>query len=206
MSLIPDGTFSILLSHLEKTSDTNRRRVAELDARGDWKGLVRLAEENLARDRSNTDWWLVKGYAYTQLGQHEQAAECYAEMVRLGPDDMRGWNLLAQSQRAMRQPQRALQTLDQALLIRRDVAATWFLLGESYTDLGRDPPAAQAYREALQLNGKFTQAWYALGRSYARQGRQADFEEVVRILARLDPAMAQRLANEPRARETSPTP
>lgn len=196
MSLIPDGTFPILLSHLEKTEDANRRRIAELDARGDWNGMVQFAEENLARDRSNTDWWLVKGYAYTQLRQHEQAAECYAEMVRLGPDNMLGWNLLAESQRAMRRPQRAVQTLDNALLVRRDVPATWFVLGESYTDLGRYLPAAQAYRQAVRLNREFKQAWYGLGRAYARLGQQAEFDEVVRVVARLDPALAQRLANE----------
>lgn len=204
LSLIPDGTFPILLSHLEKTSDTNRRRVAELDARGDWKGLVELAEENLTLDRSNADWWLVKGYAYTQLGHHEQAAECYEEIVRIGPDNMLGWNLLAQSQRAARQPQRAAETLNNALLIRADSPATWFLLGESYTDLGRYQPAAQAYRQAVRLNRDFSQAWYGLGRSYARQGRQAEFEQIVQTLARLDPPLAQRLAQERPAGEARP--
>jgi tetratricopeptide (TPR) repeat protein len=196
MSLIPDGTFPILLSHLEKTDDTNRRLVAELDARGDWNGLVQLAEKNLAHDRSNSDWWMVKGYAYSQLGQHEQAADCYREMVRLEPDDMLGWNLVAQSERAARQPQRAIQTLNNALLIRNDSSATWFLLGESYSDLGRDQLAAQAYRQAVRLNREFSQAWYGLGRSYARQGRQADFEQIVQTLARLDPPLAQQLAKE----------
>ena len=206
MSLVPDGTFPILLSHLENTSDANRRRVAELDARGDWNGLVQFAEENLVRDRSNTGWWLVKGYAYSRLGQSERAAECYAELVRLEPDNMLGWNLLAQSQRATGQTQRAVQTLSNALLIRQDSAATWFLLGESYTELGRYQPAEKAYQQAVQLNRGFVQAWYGLGRVYARQGRQADFEDIVRTLARLDPPLAQRLANEARGREAPRTP
>lgn len=196
MSLIPDGTFPILLSHLEKTSDTNRRHIAELESRGDWKGLVQLADENLARNRFNSDWWLVKGYAYTQLREHRQAAECYSEMVRLAPDDIVGWNLLAQSQRAMGESARAVQTLDNALLIRRDSASTWFVLGESYSDLGRNQPAAQAYRQAVQLNRTFAQAWYGLGRSYARQGHKADFEQVVRTLEQINPALAQQLAKE----------
>jgi len=197
MSLIPDGTFPMLLSHLEKTSDTNRLRLAELDAQRDWQGMVKFAGENLARDPSNSDWWMVKGYAYTQLKQHRQAAECYSEMVRLAPDDMTGWNLLAESQRAMGQSARAVQTLDNALLIRRDSPATWFVLGESYSDLGRDAPAAQAYRQAVQLNRSFAQAWYGLGRVYARQGYKADFEQVVRTLEQLNPALAQQLAKEP---------
>ncbi len=195
-SLIPDGTFPILLSHLEKTSDDNRRRVAELDARGDWNGLVQFAEKNLARDPSNSDWWMVKGYAYTQLRKYEQAADCFEEMVRLQPDAMLGWNLLAQSQRAARQPQRAVQTLSNALLIRGDSPVTWYLLGESYSDLGRNRLAAQAYRQAVQLNREFPQAWYGLGRAYARQGRQNEFEQVVQTLTRLDPPLAERLAQE----------
>ena len=195
-SLIPDGTFPILLSHLEKTSDANRRRVAELDARKDWHGLVQFAEENLARDRSNSDWWMVKGYAYGQLGQYDKAADCFEEMVRLQPDTMLGWNLLAQSQRAARQPERAVQTLNNALLIRADSPVTWYLLGESYSDLGSDQLAAQAYQQAVRLNREFPQAWYGLGRSYARQGRRNEFEQVVQTLARLDAPMAERLAKE----------
>lgn len=206
LSLIPDGTFPILLSHLEKTDDKNRRRVAELDERGDWNGLVQLAEKNLAQDRSNSDWWMVKGYAYTQLGEHEQAAGCYEELVRLGPDNMLGWNLLAQSQRAARQPQRAAQTLNNALLIRSDSPATWFLLGESYTDLGSYQPAAQAYRQAVRLNREFSQAWYGLGRAYAKQGKQAEFEQIVQSLARLDPPLAQQLAKERPAGEARREP
>jgi len=198
-SLIPDGTFPILLSHLEQTSDANRQRVAELDARRDWHGLVQFAEENLAHDRSNSDWWMVKGYGYAQLGQYDKAADCFEEMVRLQPDSMLGWNLLAQSQRAGRQPQRAVQTLNNALLIRADVPVTWYLLGESYSDLGRNQLAAQAYRQAVRLHRGFSQAWYGLGRSYARQGRRKDFEQVVQTLARLDPPMAERLAKEGQA-------
>lgn len=193
MSLIPDGTFSILLSHLETTSDTNRRRLTELDARGDWNGMIAFAQENLAKDPSSSDWWMVKGYAYSRLKDYRQAAECYSEMVRYSPDSMLGWNLLAESQRAMGQSERAVQTLDNALLIRRDSPVTWFVLAESYFDLGRDQEAARAYREAVQLNRDFALAWYGLGRVYARQGNRADFERVVQTLTRLNPALAQRL-------------
>lgn len=193
MSLIPDGTFPILLSHLEQTSEVNRRRLAELDSQRDWNGMVKFAEENLEKDRSNSDWWMVKGYSYTQLKEHRNAAECYSEMVRLAPDSMLGWNLLAQSQRADGQTERSIQTLDNALLIRRDSPPTWFMLGESYYDLGRDQEAARAYREAVRLNRDFAEAWYGLGRVYARQGNRADLERVVQVLARLNPALAQQL-------------
>lgn len=194
MSALPAGTVPVLLSHLQGVDDSNRRRIAELESRGDWQGLAQFAEENLARDRNNADWWLVAGYAYSQLGSHARAAQCFSEMVRLAPDDMLSWNLLAQSYRAGGEPARAVQVLNSAVLVRKDVPATWFLLGESYSDLGRFDPAAAAYREALQLNGNFAQAWFGLGRASARLGRADDFDKTVQALRRLDPALATELA------------
>ena len=194
MSLLPDGTLSTVLGNLERVEDQNRKRVIELEARKDWDGLARLAEENLARDRNNSDWWIVAGYAHAQAGRHPRAIECYTEVVRLMPDDMLGWSLLAQAYRDAKQPARAVHTLDNALRVRTDSAEIWFLLGESYSDLDRDAPAAKAYFEAVRINNGFAQAWFGLGRAYARLGRRAEFEEVLVVLAELDGARAKELA------------
>lgn len=193
MSALPDGTVSALMGRLQSVDDGNRRRIVELESRGDWAALAKLAEDNLALDKHSADWWMVAGYAYTQLGRHPRAVECFGEMVRLAPDDMLGWNLLAQSYRAAGQPQRAVQTLNNAVLVHKDVPATWFLLGESYSDLGRPEPAAAAYREAVKLDGGFAQAWFGLGRAYARLGRAAELEQVKQVLERLNPALAREL-------------
>ena len=194
MSLLPDGTLATLLGNMERVEDQNRKRVIELEARKDWDGLARLAEENLAKDRNNSDWWIVAGYAHAQAGRHPRAIECYTEVVRLMPDDMLGWSLLAQAYRDAKQPARAVHTLDNALRVRTDSAEIWFLLGESYSDLDRDAPAAKAYFEAVRINNGFAQAWFGLGRAYARLGRRAEFEEVLVVLAELDGARAKELA------------
>ena len=136
-ALLPDGTLSTLLSHLQREEDTNRRKVVELEGRRDWDGLAKFAEGHLATDRHNADWWLIAGYAHSQAGRHPRAIECYDELLRLAPDDMLGWNLLAQSYRAAGQPQRAVRTLNNALLVRGDDPQTWFVLGGAYGDLGR---------------------------------------------------------------------
>jgi tetratricopeptide (TPR) repeat protein len=183
MSAIPDGALSTLLGNLQGMEDANRKRVAELEARKDWDGLVKLAEENLAKDRNNADWWTVAGYAHSQAGRHALAAQSYSEVVRLVPDEMLGWSLLAQAYRDARQPARAVQTLNNAHLVRQGTAESWFLLGESYADLDRDLPAASAYREALERDRTLARAWFGMGRAYARLGRRAEFE-----LAELRPA------------------
>ncbi|HXF67232.1 MAG TPA: hypothetical protein VNK67_11120, partial [Burkholderiales bacterium] len=82
MAVLPEGTLPVLLSQFQGLDETNRRRIAELEARGDWDGLAGFAEENLARERSSAEWWLVAGYAHARAGRHPRAIECYGEAVR----------------------------------------------------------------------------------------------------------------------------
>jgi tetratricopeptide (TPR) repeat protein len=193
MQVLPSNTIPVLLGHLERVDDTNRRRLADFERRADWEGMARFAEENATKDPRNADWRLVAGYAYSQLGRHDEAIRSYGEMVRLAPDDILGWNLLAQSQRsAGRQPQ-AIRTLEAALQVRRDAAPIWFLLGESNRDLGRLEAALAGYQEAVKLDNRFAQAWFGMGSAYAGLARKQEFDEVVLVLRQLDPALAQAL-------------
>ena len=187
-ALIPDGTIPTLLGNMKGIEEGNQKRVAELEAKQDWDGLTKFAEENLAKDRNSADWWLVAGYAHSQAGRHQRAIDCLSERVRLAPDDMLGWSMLAQSYRDAKQPQRAVQTLNNAHLVRKGTDTTWFLLGECYSDLNRDLPAAAAYREAVQLNERFAHAWSA------RLGRVSDYESALKALNGLDAALAKQLA------------
>lgn len=201
MSVLPAGTVPILVSHLERVEDTNRTKVAEFEARGDWEGLLKFANENLAKDPGTSDWWLVAGYANTRLERHERAAQCYGEVIRLEPDEAPGWHLLAQSYRAMKQPQRAVAVLDRALLVLRDSPMTHFMMGETYGDLGRLPAAADAYRQALRLDPRFVQAWYRLGYTELQNGRVTEAKQAVQALEQLDPPLAAALARAVSARQ-----
>jgi len=200
MSALSPGTMSVLGSHLQRVEDANRTKVAELEAKSDWEGLLRLADENLALQRSNADWWVVAGYANTRLARHARAAECFSEVVRLEPDEALGWHLLAQSYRDMKEPQRAVAVLDRALLALRDSPATHFLLAESYSDLQRFRAAAAAYRQALTLDPRLVPAWYGLGRAELQNGRPAEAERAVKALEPLDGRLAAALTRQIAAR------
>lgn len=193
-ALLPEGTASVLLSHLQGEPDSNRKRVLEMEARKDWEGIAKFAEENLVRDKNNASWWFVAGYAHAETGRRQRAIECYSEMVRLSPDDPAGWIVLAQAYRDAKQPQRAIQTLNNSHVVRKGTASTYFLLGESYADLDRDLPASAAYREATRLDGEFAQAWFGLGRTSARLGRVTDYETALKALQKLHPGLAKDLA------------
>ena len=193
-SLIPDGTTSILLSHLQQEEEGNRKLVAELESRKDWDGLVKLAEENLAKDPKSSGWWLVAGYSHSQAGRHRRAIVCFRAMAELSPDDMTGWELLAQSYLSAGQPQQAVQTLVNALRVRDNSPTTWLLLGRSYDDLSRPDLSVGAYRAAIKLDNNLAQGWFGLGRACALLNRRTEFEQALKTLEKLNPPLAQQLA------------
>jgi tetratricopeptide (TPR) repeat protein len=191
---LPDGSVSVLLTHLKSLSEGNQKVIAELESSKDWDGLAKTAEAGIKLNPHNADWWFVAGYAYSKAGRHGLAVERFSERVRLAPDDMVGWNLLAQSYRDAGQPLRAVQTLNNAHLVRPGTPATYYLLGESYSDLNRYLPAAAAYRESVKLDSKFARSWFGLGRSAAQLGNRGDYDQALKALRELDPALAQELA------------
>lgn len=196
LALLPDGTVSTLLGHLQSEPDANRRRVAELEGRKDWAGLAQFAEDNIAKDRSNSSWWMVAGYAYSQQKLHGRAIQSFQEMVRLEPDMADGWNLLAQEYRIAGEPQRAVNVLNNAMFAVRDSPATAFLLGESYSDLKRYEPAVQAYKQAVQMDAGMTQAWAGLARSYVQLGRLNDARDIAKSLQKSQPQLAAAIEKE----------
>jgi tetratricopeptide (TPR) repeat protein len=191
---LPDGTVSILLTHLKRIGEDGQRRIRDLEFRKDWDGLGKLAEDNIPVNRHNPDWWFVAGYAYSRGGKHGLAVERFGEHVRLAPDDLLGSNMLAQAYRDAGQPARAVQVLNNAHLVRDGTSSTYYLLGECYSDLNRYLPAVAAYREAVKLDPNFAQGWLGLGRSSAALGQKPDYDQALGALRKLDPALAKQLA------------
>lgn len=193
MGMLPDGTVSALLAHVDSQNQPLRKLVYDMEARKDWNGLAKLADDNLAINRNHADWWFISGYAHTQAERPGRAADSFSNLVRLAPDDPANWTLLAQALRDSKQPAKAVQALNTAHQLRRGTPASYYLLGESYSDLDRDLPAISAYREALQIDNDFAKAWFGLGRASARLGRTEEYEAALKSLNRLDPRLAKDL-------------
>lgn len=192
-ALIPDGTASMLLSHLQSVDDTNRRRIIELEQRGAWAELTEFADVNIAKDPFSPEWRMIGGYAQLQLRDYPRAMIYFSDMIRLAPDDATGYHFLAETQRAAGQPQRAVATLERALLVVRESPLTYILLGEAHSDLGRFHPAAQAYRRALALDPQLVDAWFGLGRASLQLGRGADAREALAALEQMQSPRAAAL-------------
>ena len=192
-AMVPDGTASMVLSHLQNVEDGNRRRIAELEQRRDWAGLAKFAEDNISRDPFSPEWRLIGGYAWSQAGDYPRAAGYFGEMVRLSPDDVTAYHFLAGAQRAAGQQQRALVTLERARLVTRESPVTDFLLGEVNAELGRGSVAVMAYRRALATDPMQAGAWFGMGRESLKLGLVGDAREALRSLQQLRSPQAAEL-------------
>lgn len=192
-ALVPDGTASMLLGDLQGIADANRQRIAELEQRGDWPGLAAFAEQNISRDPFSAEWRLVAGYAWSQAREFGRAAAQFAEMVRIAPDEVLAYHLLAEAQRESGQPERAVVTLERALQIDREPAQTLRLLGDAEAARGRHAAAMEAYRRGLSTQANMAPAWFGLGRSALRLGRERDAAEALANLQRLQAPQAAEL-------------
>jgi tetratricopeptide (TPR) repeat protein len=194
LGLLPDGTFNALLGNMQSVSEPNRKRLAELERKGDWQGIADFAQQSLARDTQNAEWWVVRGYAFLRLEQFPRAAESFQEAVRYEPGEIVGWQLLGETYRLMKEPERAVRTMEAALRVSQDDATSWFILAEAYHDLGRFDRAATAYQQALNRDSRNVNAWYGLTVANYRLGRKQDTDAALAGLRRLDPQLADKVA------------
>jgi len=170
-----------------------RERIAELDQKRDWDGLLRYAEERQRRDPEGSDWGVVAAYAWVRHGDYPKATSALSRVIQRNPEDVGAWNLLGESQRRAGQPGQAARTLERGSAIGRTSFATFFLLGEAYRDANRLDHAIHAYREAARLEPDFARAWYELGVAYLRTGQRDEVSGVLERLEKLDPALAEEL-------------
>lgn len=73
-------------------------------------------------------------------------------------------------------------------------AEPWFLRGNAYTKLDRHEGAVKAYLKAVSLDPDFGQAWFNLGVGYFVLGENDQVLQVLAVLRRLAPVLADELS------------
>jgi len=170
-----------------------RERIAELNLKRDWAGLLRFAEERQSRDPEASDWGVIAGYAFLRNRDYPKAEAALSRVIQRNPEDIGAWNLLCETQRLSGQPGRAVQTLVRASAVGRTSFVTFFFLGEAYRDANSLDRAIPAYREAARLEPQFARAWFELGSAQARVGDREEVQMALEQLEKLDPTLAQDL-------------
>lgn len=165
-------------------------RIAELEKKKDWPGMLRLAQAQLQREPERADWWFLQGYALSRQGQHEAAIESYTQATHLSPEDEGSWLALGASQMDVGRPEQAIQAYRQALSHRPESAPAYLALADLYQRQGREELAIPNYRESVRYEPDLAQAWYGLARAYHLSGQGERRDQALLALRKLDPASA----------------
>ena len=174
----------------------NTKRIEELQRKGDWAGLARLAQAMVAANANNEDALILLGYAQLQLRDIPGATETLTRATRISPEEIDAWNLLGEAQRLSSRPDAAIRTLVHATSVDPSSPASLFLLGEAYQDAGSVERALVAYNAAVELEPGMSPAWFSMGLLLKRSGRREEAAKAVQVLQKLDPALAAKLAAE----------
>ena len=119
-------------------------------------GLARFAEENVKLDKSNSDWWIVAGYAYSQGGEAQagdsllQRGGAHHARGRAGMESAR--ELISSRHPA---PERALQIVNRALNVSREIDRD---LGPAGRDPERPQPLSSRRRPRIARRSSWIRA------------------------------------------------
>jgi tetratricopeptide (TPR) repeat protein len=136
---------------------------------------------------------VVRGRAWAALGKTPEASACYAQAVKLSPDDVQIRLALLPSMQDRDQYARTLADLHEMLKRHPNQAAEGrHAFAQKCCDLGgtlregqRFQHAAAAYSWAVEIDPKFALAWYELGVAYGQLGQYdkalADYSKAIEL-------------------------
>jgi predicted Zn-dependent protease len=168
-----------------------QRAVGELEAKGDWRSLASLAGRVTARNPADEDWLVILGYACLQGGQYAQAIEALRRAVERAPEDADAANLRGEALRRSGQPLEAARLLERSVMDRPNSPPGWYLLGLAYTDLKRLDRARAAYLESVRIDPDYAMGWFGLAGVLARLGPRKQYEDALKRLGALNPALLE---------------
>ena len=141
-------------------------RALALERSADWRGLLKLSQQEVSRHSGNAAAWFTLGMAFANLKQYEQAVQAYREAIRNHAEYGDAWHYLGVAYANLKDYDNAIQAYKDALSMQPENAQAWYDLGLVYGDRKQYAHAIHAYREALRLDAENEAAWYNLGMTY----------------------------------------
>ncbi len=166
-------------------------RIAALEQKKDWRGLLKLTQQWVKSEPENDVAWFSVGFAYNNLRQHDQAIQAYREALRIQPEAADAWNNLGVAYNHLKQHGQAIQALREALRIQPEYAMAWNNLGIAYRHLKQHDQAIQALREALRIQPEYADAWNNLGNAYNGLKQYDQAIQAYREALRIQPEHAE---------------
>jgi cytochrome c-type biogenesis protein CcmH/NrfG len=165
-------------------------RALALERSADWRGLLKLSQQEVSRHSGNAAAWFTLGMAFANLKQYEQAVQAYREAIRNQAEYGDAWHHLGVAYANLKDYDNAIQAYRDALSMQPENAQAWYDLGLTYGDRKQYAHAIHAYRETLRLDAENQAAWYNLGMTYDDLKLYGDAVEAYNETVRIQPENA----------------
>ncbi|MCB0117875.1 MAG: tetratricopeptide repeat protein [Anaerolineales bacterium] len=136
-----------------------------------------LAEYLLAAgiEPENPRWQVGIGEAYTNLGDLVAALDAYQHAVKIAPEQVEYWRLLAVfcAENSVRIEDIGLPAAQQAVLMNPNDPSVLDALGYVYLSTGRFASAEETLKQAVEISPQYFPAHIHLALTYLSQGNQA---------------------------------
>ncbi len=145
------------------------------------------------KHKRNAEAWSLLGIINGQLGDLNEAEQCFQTFVELQPRIAEGYFNLAKTQTSLQQQQKAEKNYQQAIKLNPVFAQAYNNLGTLQAGLNKPVDAEQNLRQALSIQPDNFNAYHNLGILMQHQGRLDEAEQAYRQAIELQPGFAAAL-------------
>lgn len=139
--------------------------------------------EEATNRKDKSEVWLQKARDLDNLGNYEEAIECYGRAININPDDWAAWYSKGWALCKLGRYEEAIGSFEDLIRIRPDDANAWYSKGVALAGLDRYEDAIKSYEEAIRIDPYLASAWYNMACSNVRLG------EVEKALSHLEKAI-----------------
>jgi len=163
------------------------KRFFALEKSEDWHGLLDWCQKWTEREPKVSAAWSALGFAYGNLGRHNDAIKAYRQAIQIDPGYAFIWLSLGIAYGKLKRYNDEIDALRQAIQIDPEDAFAWLNLGFAYGKLKRYNDEIDAYRQALRITPEDHKAWNDLGTVYFLLNRYNDAIIAYRQALRINP-------------------
>lgn len=131
--------------------------------------------------------WSGLGQVYALLNELGNAAQCFAEVVKIDARDVEGWHNLGTALKQLGRPHAAIAALKNVLLIDATRADTYLNLGTLFSDVGRFEDAVECFDRAFKYEPGMAASRSRLAWQLSTRGKVTHAETLFRQSLTMDP-------------------